>query len=114
MRGGSGGVTRTARTRYNVQQRGKWVGVEKRQARSIRQRCWMEYSAGFVVIEALEKKLSTDNVGTIETQVCRYIPELHNDQAVVCIKKIERVQRRREAFGMIGEYKMGDRANPRK
>jgi hypothetical protein len=64
MWGRSGGATRTARTRYNVQSRGKNVGVEKRQARSIRQRCWMEYSAGVGVIETLQEKLSTENAET--------------------------------------------------
>jgi hypothetical protein len=57
MWGRSGGATRTARTRYNVQSRGKNVGVEKRQARSIRQRCWMEYSAGVGVIETPKRNL---------------------------------------------------------
>jgi hypothetical protein len=56
MRGRSDGATKTARTRYNVQSRGKDVGVESRQARSIRQRCSMGYLPGVVVIGTLQEK----------------------------------------------------------
>jgi len=72
----SGGVTRTARTRYNLQSRGKKVGVEKRQARSIRQRCLWNILQGFVVTETLQEKLSTDNA---ETKACSYIQGLRNN-----------------------------------